>query len=356
MSHISLQHLHKHYEGNANPTLHDFSLEIGKGEFIVFVGPSGCGKSTTLRMIAGLEEITGGELYINGKLMNHVHPKDRDIAMVFQSYALYPFLSVYENIGFGLKIRKEEKETRDRKIRHVADMLGLTPFLDKKPKDLSGGQRQRVALGRAIIKESSIFLMDEPLSNLDAKLRQQMREEIVRIQRDLGSTTIYVTHDQVEAMTMADRIVVLKDGHIQQIGTPREIYQQPANLFVASFMGSPSMNFLSVHAKGENLILGDGEVLTSHPSYKEINGKELIAGIRPEAIKLDEGHLRGKVGLVELLGADYHIHTSLAKEKLLLRREASRPVQEDEEIRLFFPPEELYLFDPERGDRLGGLL
>lgn len=355
MSHIELCHLHKHYAGNPEPTLHDFNLTVDKGEFVVFVGPSGCGKSTTLRMIAGLEEITSGELYIHQELMNHVEPKDRDIAMVFQSYALYPFLSVYDNIGFGLKIRKVEKKKRDTKIKQVAETLGLTAFLHKKPKDLSGGQRQRVALGRAIVKESSIFLMDEPLSNLDAKLRLQMREEIVRLQRELGSTTIYVTHDQVEAMTMADRIVLLKDGHIQQIGTPREIYQQPANLFVASFMGTPAMNFIRAKAVDTHLYLSSGEVLSSHPSFRSLENKDLIVGIRPESIELHQGHLKTRIAQVELLGADYHLHTYLAQEKILLRQEASHPLQEDQEISLSFPPEHLYLFDPQEGKRLEGV-
>ena len=246
MSSLKLVNINKIYDNNVQAVF-DFNLEIKDKEFIVFVGPSGCGKSTTLRMIAGLEEITDGELYIDEKLMNTVHPKDRDIAMVFQSYALYPHMSVYENMAFGLKVRRLPKDEIDRRIASAADILGLTPYLKRKPKALSGGQRQRVALGRAIVREPKVFLMDEPLSNLDAKLRVQMRSEIIKIHERVGATTIYVTHDQIEAMTMANRIVVMKDGWIQQIGSPAKLYNGPINMFVAGFIGSPAMNFI----KGE---------------------------------------------------------------------------------------------------------
>ena len=246
MSSLKLVNINKIYDNNVQAVF-DFNLEIQDKEFIVFVGPSGCGKSTTLRMIAGLEEITDGELYIDDKLMNNVHPKDRDIAMVFQSYALYPHMSVYENMAFGLKVRRIPKDEIDRRIASAAEILGLTPYLKRKPKALSGGQRQRVALGRAIVREPKVFLMDEPLSNLDAKLRVQMRSEITKIHERVGATTIYVTHDQIEAMTMASRIVVMKDGWIQQIGSPAKLYNEPINMFVAGFIGSPSMNFV----KGE---------------------------------------------------------------------------------------------------------
>ena len=252
MSSLKLVNINKIYDNNVQAVF-DFNLDIEDKEFIVFVGPSGCGKSTTLRMIAGLEEITDGELYIDDKLVNNVHPKDRDIAMVFQSYALYPHMSVYENMAFGLKVRRIPKDEIDRRIESAAEILGLTPYLKRKPKALSGGQRQRVALGRAIVREPKVFLMDEPLSNLDAKLRVQMRSEIIKIHERVGATTIYVTHDQIEAMTMANRIVVMKDGWIQQIGSPAKLYNEPNNMFVAGFIGSPSMNFI----KGQ---YNDGEV------------------------------------------------------------------------------------------------
>ena len=254
MSSLKFVNINKIYDNNVQAVF-DFNLEVNDKEFIVFVGPSGCGKSTTLRMVAGLEEITDGELYIDDKLVNEVHPKDRDIAMVFQSYALYPHMSVYENMAFGLRIRHMSKEEIDKRIQAAAEILGLKQYLDRKPKALSGGQRQRVALGRAIVREPKVFLMDEPLSNLDAKLRVQMRSEIIKIHQKVGATTIYVTHDQTEAMTMADRIVVMKDGYIQQIGTPEELYSHPVNIFVAGFIGSPSMNFIKVtYDKGKILV------------------------------------------------------------------------------------------------------
>ena len=257
MSSLKFVNINKVYPNNVQAVF-DFNLEIQDKEFIVFVGPSGCGKSTTLRMVAGLEEITDGELYIDDKLVNDVHPKDRDIAMVFQSYALYPHMSVYENMAFGLKIRRMDKEEINRRIDVAADILGLQPYLKRKPKELSGGQRQRVALGRAIVREPKVFLMDEPLSNLDAKLRVQMRSEIIKIHQKVGATTIYVTHDQTEAMTMADRIVVMKDGYIQQIGTPEDVYNKPYNIFVAGFIGSPSMNFLKANYDNGKITLSNG--------------------------------------------------------------------------------------------------
>lgn len=243
MAELSLKHIDKVYDNNVQAVF-DFNLDIKDKEFIVFVGPSGCGKSTTLRMIAGLEDITAGELSIDGKVVNEVEPKDRDIAMVFQSYALYPHMSVYDNMAFGLKLRKVSKAEIDQRVREAAKILEIEEYLDRKPKALSGGQRQRVALGRAIVRNAKVFLMDEPLSNLDAKLRVQMRSEIIKLHERIGATTIYVTHDQTEAMTMASRIVVMKGGYIQQIGTPKEIYNNPANMFVAGFIGSPATNFL----------------------------------------------------------------------------------------------------------------
>ena len=274
-SFISLRHIDKVYDNNVQAVF-DFNLDIKNKEFIVFVGPSGCGKSTTLRMIAGLEEITNGELYIDGKLVNEVHPKDRDIAMVFQSYALYPHMSVYENMAFGLRIRRIPKKDIDARIHEAAEILGLEPYLQRKPKALSGGQRQRVALGRAIVREPKVFLMDEPLSNLDAKLRVQMRSEIIKIHQRVDATTIYVTHDQTEAMTMADRIVIMKDGYIQQIGTPDEVYNHPYNIFVAGFIGSPSMNFFKAEYDNGLVTLREDfsfkvskEQIKVHDSYYE---------------------------------------------------------------------------------------
>ena len=260
MADLKFVNINKVYDNNVQAVF-DFNLEVKDKEFIVFVGPSGCGKSTTLRMLAGLEEITAGELYIDGELVNEVHPKNRDIAMVFQNYALYPHMTVYDNMAFGLKLRKFEKEEIKERVEKAAEILGLTEYLNRKPKALSGGQRQRVALGRAIVRSPKVFLMDEPLSNLDAKLRVQMRSEITKIHQQVGATTIYVTHDQTEAMTMADRVVIMKDGYIQQIGTPKEIYNNPQNIFVATFIGAPAMNILPcVYEKGK-ATLGDGTTL-----------------------------------------------------------------------------------------------
>ena len=258
MATLELNHINKVYP-NGVQAVFDFNLKIADKEFIVFVGPSGCGKSTTLRMIAGLEEISSGELYIDGELMNDVAPKDRNIAMVFQSYALYPHMTVYDNMAFGLKLRRVPKEQIKEKVEEAASILGLSAYLDRKPKALSGGQRQRVALGRAIVRKPKVFLMDEPLSNLDAKLRVQMRSQIIKIHERVGATTIYVTHDQIEAMTMATRIVCMKDGRVQQIGSPKELYTAPVNKFVAGFMGSPAMNFVNgvVNSDGEFVV--DGE-------------------------------------------------------------------------------------------------
>ena len=290
MSTLSFRNINKIYDNNVQAVF-DFNLEIKDKEFIVFVGPSGCGKSTTLRMVAGLEEITDGELYIDNELVNEVHPKDRDIAMVFQSYALYPHMSVYENMAFGLKIRHMSREEIDQRIKAAAEILGLQPYLKRKPKELSGGQRQRVALGRAIVREPKVFLMDEPLSNLDAKLRVQMRTEITKIHQKVGATTIYVTHDQTEAMTMADRIVVMKDGYVQQIGTPKEIYNKPANVFVATFIGAPSMNILDVEFNKDTITLPNKLTLKINNNQVEELKKSLkseIDSIRFQIAKLEE--------------------------------------------------------------------
>ena len=286
MATVKLVNVNKVYDGGVH-AVHDFNIDIADREFIVFVGPSGCGKSTTLRMIAGLEEISYGELLIDGELKNNAAPKDRDIAMVFQSYALYPQMTVYNNMAYALKLRKVPKDEIDKRVREAAKILKLTPYLDRKPRALSGGQRQRVALGRSIVRRPKVFLMDEPLSNLDAKLRVAMRSEIVRIHEEVGATTIYVTHDQIEAMTMASRIVVMKDGFIQQIGEPNEVYRNPANIFVAGFIGTPAMNFLhGVVEKGYFIIDGTGEKIKLSKEQtallKNYEGKRLVYGIRPE--------------------------------------------------------------------------
>ena len=295
-----------------------FSLDIADREFIVLVGPSGCGKSTTLRMIAGLEEITSGDLFIDGKRMNDVAPKDRDIAMVFQNYALYPHMTVYENMAFSLKLKKLPKAEIDKKVREAAEILDITALLDRKPKALSGGQRQRVAIGRAIVRSPKVFLMDEPLSNLDAKLRNQMRAEIIKLRDKIDTTFIYVTHDQTEAMTLGDRIVIMRDGFIQQIGTPQEVFNHPANLFVAGFIGSPQMNFfencqLTKTADSYTLtVMGETVTLTAEQNAKlaaaGVESRSVTAGVRPVHISLGESGIPAEVDVSELMGSELHLH------------------------------------------------
>lgn len=337
MAKVQLKGIYKMYDGNKDYSVTDFNLEIAEKEFIVFVGPSGCGKSTTLRMIAGLEDITDGELYIDGVLVNDLPPKDRGIAMVFQSYALYPHMTVYENMAFGLRIQKLPKDEIDKRVREAADILEIGHYLDRKPRNLSGGERQRVALGRAIVRRTEVVLMDEPLSNLDAKLRVQMRSEIIRLHETIGSTTIYVTHDQTEAMTMATRIVVMKDGFVQQVGSPIEIYHNPANLFVAGFIGSPPMNFLDVTVVKDGLGFKDkdGKVVNVLPVPDELKkklkphlNKDVIFGVRPESINYatsDVGRAFSgfereyQVEVAELLGNEYVIHMRLFDNKLVSR-------------------------------------
>ena len=305
----------------------DFNLEIKDREFIVLVGPSGCGKSTTLRMVAGLESISGGELYIDGKLMNDVAPKDRDIAMVFQSYALYPHMTVYDNMAFPLKLRKLPKDEIDKKVREAAETLGITQYLDRKPKALSGGQRQRVAIGRAIVREPKVLLMDEPLSNLDAKLRNQMRAEIIKLRQKIDTTFMYVTHDQTEAMTLGDRIVVMKDGEVQQIGTPQEVFETPANLFVAGFIGVPQMNFFDADLvrSGADYAVKLGDVTIKVPKDKaanlashDVQSQTITLGVRPEHLTLgvtDGPRLEGTVDVSEMMGSTVHLHmTSLGQD------------------------------------------
>ena len=297
----------------------EFNLEIADKEFIVLVGPSGCGKSTTLRMVAGLEDISKGELRIDDKLVNDVEPKDRDIAMVFQSYALYPHMTVYENMAFALKLRKVPKEEIDKKVREAAEILDITQYLDRKPKALSGGQRQRVAIGRAIVRDPAVFLMDEPLSNLDAKLRNQMRAEIIKLRERINTTFIYVTHDQTEAMTLGDRIVIMRDGYIQQIGTPQEVFNNPRNLFVAGFIGTPQMNFFDAKLLKENgkyyVQLANVKVELSPDKQerllaKDVQPQDVTLGVRPEHTNLVEGGVPAKVDVSEMMGSSVHLHLS----------------------------------------------
>lgn len=322
MVEVDLNHIYKKYEGNDKYSVNDFDLHIKDKEFIVFVGPSGCGKSTTLRMVAGLEDISKGTLEIDHKVMNDVAPKDRNIAMVFQNYALYPHMSIYDNMAFGLKLRHYKKDEIDKRVKHAAEILGLSEYLDKKPSELSGGQRQRVALGRAIVRDAPIFLMDEPLSNLDAKLRVTMRAEIAKLHQNLGTTTIYVTHDQTEAMTLADRVVVMSVGQVQQIGTPLEVYNKPVNMFVAGFIGSPQMNFFNVHFKGNRISDGKGlnieipEGKAKMLKDKGYEDKDLVFGIRPEDIHSEEAFLetwpnqtvKSTVVVSELLGSTIQLY------------------------------------------------
>ncbi|MBR3352282.1 MAG: sn-glycerol-3-phosphate ABC transporter ATP-binding protein UgpC, partial [Erysipelotrichaceae bacterium] len=301
--------------------------DIKDKEFIVLVGPSGCGKSTTLRMIAGLEEITSGELYIDGKLVNNVEPKDRDIAMVFQSYALYPHMTVYDNMAYSLKIKKVPKDEIDRKVREAAEILDITQYLDRKPKALSGGQRQRVAIGRAIVRNPKVLLMDEPLSNLDAKLRNQMRSELIKLRKRINTTFVYVTHDQVEAMTLGDRIVVMKDGYIQQIGTPQEVFDHPANMFVSGFIGTPQMNYFDgrltvrdgryfVETKGYEVELAEDK--QARLKEHNVEEQEVTLGIRPEHLFITNKGIKGNVDVSELMGSSLHLHMTVGDSDVII--------------------------------------
>lgn len=405
MASVKLVNVNKVYDNNVQAVF-DFNLEIKDGEFIVFVGPSGCGKSTTLRMIAGLEEITDGELYINDVLCNDIPPKKRDVAMVFQNYALYPHFTVYENIAFGLNNRHVDKNIIKERVNEASEMLGIKEYLQRKPKALSGGQCQRVALGRAIVRHAEVFLMDEPLSNLDAKLRVQMRSELIKLHKKIGGIIIYVTHDQTEAMTMADRIVVMSKGHIQQIGTPREIYNNPVNKFVAGFMGSPTMNFIdatyfnnAVNFEGEDVLLNNVDaynskfyddritdiqkkidklqtmknnykLINSLPEQKQIeefdavekeyldkikeyeNNKfkshKVIFGVRPEDISLvDEGGIKASVDVVELLGKEQIVHANIGEQKIDLIVSSKIEVISGDIINIKIDVNSVHLFDVE---------
>lgn len=357
MAELALKHIDKIYDNNVQAVF-DFNIEIKDKEFIVFVGPSGCGKSTTLRMIAGLEEISGGELYIDGQLMNDVAPKDRNIAMVFQSYALYPHMSVYENMAFGLKLKKVPKEEIDKRVRDAAKILEITDYLDRKPKALSGGQRQRVALGRAIVRNAKVFLMDEPLSNLDAKLRGQMRSEIIKLHERIGATSVYVTHDQTEAMTMATRIVVMKGGYIQQVGSPKDVYNNPANMFVAGFLGSPATNFLRGQYKDGKFLLDKQEVeLPMHmlDALAPYNNKEIILGIRPEDIHSEgivaetypTAHFEYDIDVTELLGHQFILHGAIAKQPVIAIMAARVDAKSHNKIEVTFDLDKIHFFDTE---------
>jgi len=363
MAGISLKHIVKTYHGNVT-VVKDLNLEIKDKEFVVLVGPSGCGKSTTLRMIAGLEDITGGELYIGDRLVNEVSPKDRDIAMVFQNYALYPHMTVYKNIGFGLNLRKMDKKVIDIKTREVSKILDIEHLLNRKPKELSGGQRQRVALGRAMVREPSVFLLDEPLSNLDAKLRAEMRREIIKLHRTLDITFVYVTHDQTEAMTMGDSIVVMKDGYIQQMDTPIALYDSPCNLFVAGFIGSPQMNFIdsTIEKKNDEYYVkfkNYSILIPNNKGGKEIFepyvGRNVVLGVRPEHIyieeelleKYKESVIKTKVVLSELMGAEVYLHVDCNDQKIVTRTSANINLEADELIKLAIDVDKIHLFNKE---------
>lgn len=365
MAKLILNNINKQYDKAVNTNaVTDFNLQVKDGEFIVLVGPSGCGKSTMLRMIAGLEEISSGEFFLDGKLMNDVPPSNRNISMVFQNYALYPHMTVYDNMAFGLKIRKTNKKEIDRRVREAAKILGLQDLLKRKPKALSGGQKQRVALGRAIVREAKLFLMDEPLSNLDAKLRFQMRAEIAKLHQRLNTTSIYVTHDQTEAMTMASRIVVMKDGVIQQVGTPKEVYDFPENVFVGGFIGSPSMNFFNgvivdgrFVSEGFNLKVPD-EKMAILQAMGYVN-KKVVMGIRPEHIVLqtEEGAprfepLRTKIAVSELTGSDMLLYTSIGPQEFIAQVESRTIVSPGEDVLLGFEMDNVHFFDFESGKRI----
>ena len=330
-----------------------FDLDIKDNEFIVLVGPSGCGKSTTLRMVAGLEDISAGDLFIDGERMNDVAPKDRDIAMVFQNYALYPHMTVYENMAFSLKLKKTPKEEIDKAVREAAEILDITQYLDRKPKALSGGQRQRVAIGRAIVRNPKILLMDEPLSNLDAKLRNQMRAEIIKLRKKINTTFIYVTHDQVEAMTLGDRIVIMKDGFIQQIGTPQEVFNHPTNLFVAGFIGTPQMNFFDATLKDGVVTVQGHDIELNKEQLEAIKGKdvpeEVILGVRPIHIQLASKGIEAKIDVTELMGGELHLHVdSNGKDVVIVVQTTDINVDEiksGETINYTFKPELMHIFD-----------
>jgi len=363
MADLQLKHIYKTYAGGVT-AVSDFCLDIEDKEFVVLVGPSGCGKSTTLRMIAGLEEITDGELYIGGKLVNDVAPKDRDIAMVFQNYALYPHMTVYDNMAFALKLRKTPKAEINNRVHEAAKILDIEHLLDRKPKALSGGQRQRVALGRAIVRNPKVFLMDEPLSNLDAKLRVAMRTEINKLHKSLETTFIYVTHDQTEAMTMGTRIIVMKDGFVQQVDTPMNLYNKPCNMFTAGFIGSPQMNFVDatltkngkeafLEFNGEKVKLPEGKA--SNPALEGYVGKTVVMGIRPEDLHDEESFIASSpedtvsayVEVTEMMGAEYYLYLKIADKPFTARVNQRTTAKLGDTIKIAFDANKIHLFDKE---------
>jgi len=370
MGRITFNHVYKYYKGESNPSVRDFHLVVEDGEFLVLVGPSGCGKSTTLRMLAGLEDISRGELYIDEKFMNYVSPKNRNIAMVFQNYALYPNLSAYENLALGLQLRKMTKNQIETRVNKASQILEIAHLHDRKPNQLSGGQKQRIALGRAIVREPQVFLMDEPLSNLDAKLRAQTRAEIIKLHNDLKTTFVYVTHDQVEAMTMGTRIVVMKDGVIQQVATPHEIYEYPVNKFVAGFIGSPRMNFIEGGiAFSENAYYFENKRLRFrlpehfYPHLKSSQSKlrEISMGFRPEHIllnppeendEMNDTSVTAEVELLEYMGADTFVYLKVGESGLIARAEPHTKVSAGDKVKVWLKVDKVHLFDQNSGDSI----
>ena len=367
MATVKFTNVQKIYEKGQTPAVSDFNLEIADKEFIVFVGPSGCGKSTTLRMLAGLEDISGGTIEIDGEVVNDLQPRDRNIAMVFQNYALYPHLTVFENMAFSLRLKKMDQDEVYRRVTEAAEILGITQYLTRKPRALSGGQRQRVAIGRAMVRDSNVFLMDEPLSNLDAKLRNQMRAEIILLRQKIDTTFVYVTHDQTEAMTLGDRIVIMKEGFIQQIGTPEEVFDRPANLFVAEFIGAPKMNIMKTQLVEENgkyyvtpygakiEVDGEnGELLRQ----QNVGSREILLGVRPEHINLAEAGedtINGTILVNEMMGSELHLHVRVDdNSKMIVRtptvnltHEERTQLRKNQPVHLSFPGKVMYFFDPE---------
>ncbi len=367
MASVKFTHVQKIYEKGHTPAVADFNLEIADKEFIVLVGPSGCGKSTTLRMLAGLEDITSGTIEIDGEVVNDLQPRDRNIAMVFQNYALYPHLTVFENMAFSLRLKKVPQDEVYKRVTEAAEVLGISELLLRKPRALSGGQRQRVAIGRAMVRDSKVFLMDEPLSNLDAKLRNQMRAEIILLREQLDTTFVYVTHDQTEAMTLGDRIVIMKDGFIQQVGTPEEVFDRPSNLFVAEFIGAPKMNVVRTQLLLENgkyyvapygakieVDGANGELL----KQKNVQPGEIILGVRPEHINLaengDQNAIKGTVLVNEMMGSELHLHVKVADDTKIVTRIPTVGLSHEERVQLknghpvslTFPGKVMYFFDP----------
>lgn len=366
MGSVTFNHVYKYYKGEADPSVNDFHLEIADGEFLVMVGPSGCGKSTTLRMLAGLEEVSEGDIYIDGKFMNYVSPKNRDIAMVFQNYALYPNLTVYENMALGLQLHKVAKSEIELRVNRTARMLEIAHFLTKKPNQLSGGQKQRVALGRALVREPQVFLMDEPLSNLDAKLRTQTRMEISKLHKDLGTTMVYVTHDQTEAMTMGTRIVVMKSGKIQQVAPPQQLYDEPSNLFVAGFIGTPQMNFINgtiemadgrYYFTSKRLHLPVPDSYARHLRSAKSNLRSVVLGIRPEYVSCEpwaleqnpDSQVQAIVDMREPLGSNTYLYASFGEDKLISRAEAHTPIQPGDAVMFAFRMDRAHFFDRDSG-------